>query len=170
MVTLRPARPDEAGALSALARRSKAHWGYSEAFLAACADELTLTAEQCTPGAGRVSVTVAERGTDAAEVTAGSGGAAGGRPVGFVALEVTPPEGELLHLFVDPSAIGTGVGHLLLAAATGEARAAGLVALTIDADPHAERFYTGLGAVRTGTVPSGSIPGRVLPRLRLAVG
>lgn len=41
--TIRPARPDEAAALSALALHAKAHWGYDEAFLAACRDDLTVT-------------------------------------------------------------------------------------------------------------------------------
>ena len=34
---LRPARPEEAGLLSDLALRSKAHWGYPPDFLAAAA-------------------------------------------------------------------------------------------------------------------------------------
>ena len=48
--TLRAARPEEAAAISALALRSKAHWGYDEAFLAACRAELTWTAAQCGSG------------------------------------------------------------------------------------------------------------------------
>ncbi|HEY6741630.1 MAG TPA: hypothetical protein VI110_04665, partial [Lapillicoccus sp.] len=39
-------RADEAGTLSDLALRSKAHWGYGAAFLEACRDELTLRPEQ----------------------------------------------------------------------------------------------------------------------------
>ncbi|MFE4533541.1 hypothetical protein ACFRKB_00545 [Streptomyces scopuliridis] len=40
---IREARPDEAPAL-----RSKAHWGYDEAFLAACRDELPISADEMT--------------------------------------------------------------------------------------------------------------------------
>jgi hypothetical protein len=39
--------------------------------------------------------------------------------------------------------------------------------LLIDADPFAESFYLALGCERIGEAPSGSIPGRMLPRLRL---
>nr|WP_211354784.1 hypothetical protein [Stackebrandtia albiflava] len=34
-----------------------------------------------------------------------------------------------------------------------------------DADPGAEPFYRRMGAVRIGEAPSGSVPGRVLPRM-----
>jgi SAM-dependent methyltransferase len=44
-----------------------------------------------------------------------------------------------------------------------------MVRLTIDADPHAEAFYVAMGAARVGESPSGSIPGRMLPRLELSV-
>jgi hypothetical protein len=46
VVELADGRADEAGALSDLSLRSKAHWGYGAAFLEACRDELTLTPEQ----------------------------------------------------------------------------------------------------------------------------
>ncbi|MBF9068769.1 GNAT family N-acetyltransferase [Streptacidiphilus fuscans] len=127
--------------------RSKAHWGYDAAFIDACRDELTLSADDLT----RRHVMVAERG---------------GHAVGIAALgEGEPPEGALDLLYVDPSAIGQGVGGLLFAQACAVARAAGFSRLTIDADPHAEAFYLSRGAVRIGESPSGSIPGRMLPLL-----
>src|SRR5918995_4947973 len=42
---IRRAHPAEAGVLSALALRSKGHWGYDADFLAACQDDLTLSAD-----------------------------------------------------------------------------------------------------------------------------
>ena len=44
MLSSRSAKPEEADALSALAFRSKAYWGYGAEFLEACRSELTLTA------------------------------------------------------------------------------------------------------------------------------
>jgi hypothetical protein len=38
---VRRALPSEATVLTALARRSKAHWGYSEEFMRSCENELT---------------------------------------------------------------------------------------------------------------------------------
>lgn len=46
MAKLRAARAEEAGELSALVLRSKAYWGYDERFLAGCAEELRVRAEE----------------------------------------------------------------------------------------------------------------------------
>ncbi len=148
---IRPARTGEAPALSALALRSKAHWGYDAAFIEACRDELTLRDDELAP-----------RRTLVAEL---DGGVAG-----FGTLEGDPPYGELGMLFVEPAAIGRGVGGALLAALVDRARSLGFTRLGIDADPHAEAFYLAHGAVRVGEVASGSLPGRVLPQLELDVG
>jgi GNAT superfamily N-acetyltransferase len=149
-VTIRPARPDEAPALSDLALRAKGHWGYDAAFLEACREELRVDPADCD---GR-SVVVAD---------------AAGVLIGFYQLLGEPPVGELADLFVDPPAIGRGVGGRLLAHAHAGAAARGFRTLTIDADPNAESFYRHAGAVRVGEVASGSIAGRRLPRLELAV-
>jgi GNAT superfamily N-acetyltransferase len=143
-VELRPGRPGEAAALSALALRSKAHWGYSAEFLEACRAELTV-AESSLP-----SVTVAVvRDTIA----------------GFSLLE-GHSAGELAMLFVDPPWIGHGIGGLLLSAALDAARRRGYRHVDLDADPGAAPFYLRYGARHLGDVPSGSIPGRTLPHLR----
>ena len=53
---LRPARPDEAGLLSDLAVRSKAHWGYDDEFLAGSRIKLAIRPDEVVPW----RVTVAE--------------------------------------------------------------------------------------------------------------
>lgn len=73
---LRPAGPDEAAAISALALRSKAHWGYDEAFLAACRDDLTIDPSWCDG----VRLVVAE---------------ADGTLLGYCRVAGPPPVGEL---------------------------------------------------------------------------
>jgi GNAT superfamily N-acetyltransferase len=143
---IRPARPDEAPALSALSLRSKAHWGYDSAFLERCRDELTLTPDDVV--VQRASV---------AELH--------DRVVGFVTLAGAPPDGEIAALFVEPDVIGSGAGRALFARVIDLARAAGFTRLTIDSDPGAEGFYLRMGARRSGESPSGSHPGRMLPRL-----
>ena len=42
MLTLRTPRPDEAAILTELSLRSKAVWGYDEAFMLSCRNELML--------------------------------------------------------------------------------------------------------------------------------
>lgn len=145
---LRPAWPEEAPALSDLALRSKGHWGYDADFLAACRAELTLDPHL-----------LAAHRTLVAEVD--------GRLAGFGTVEGVPPYGELGMLFVEPDLLGRGIGGVLLAALVERARTEGFTRLSIDADPHAEAFYLARGAVRTGSIPSSSIPGRTLPRLEL---
>lgn len=153
---LRGGRPDEASALSDLAMRSKGHWGYDATFLDACRAELTLTTEQAA------QATVASRG---------------GVLAGFALLRGIPGSagvertdtGELAMLFVDPPHIGQGVGRTLLAAAVGQAAGRGWTRLRIESDPGAEAFYVAAGARRVGSVASGSIPGRRIPLLELAV-
>jgi GNAT superfamily N-acetyltransferase len=146
---IRPARPDEAAALTGLVLRSKAYWGYDEEFLARCRQELALLPEELET----LRTHLAERD--------------GGAPLGVVTIRGAPPEGILDHLYVEPSAMGLGVGRMLLRAARDIARSSGFSALLIHSDPNAEAFYLREGAVRAGSVPSGSVSGRMLPLLRL---
>ena len=148
---VRRARPAEADQLSELALRSKAHWGYDEAFMAASRAELTVT-----------RAAVRDAGYYVAESE--------GKLLGFYGIaRLDQGEADLVHLFVDPPEIGHGHGALLLRHAAERARSLGHQTLVIDADPNAEGFYLALGALRTGLAPSGSIPGRQLPQLRLAL-
>jgi GNAT superfamily N-acetyltransferase len=144
---VRPARPDEAAAVTALALRSKAHWGYDDAFLEACRPELTWTAEQIE----QQDVLVAEEE---------------GRLLGTTARGGTEPDGGLWAVFVDPEQHGRGIGRALAEAVLARAADDGFHSLTIAADPNAEGFYLALGAARVGEVPSDLLPGRVLPLLR----
>ena len=79
------------------------------------------------------------------------------------------PVAELADLFVDPTAIGRGVGATLLADAVDRARALGVSRLVIDADPNAAGFYVRMGARRVGSVAGSSIIGRELPRFDLVI-
>lgn len=151
MVEVRAARRDEAGLLTELALRSKAHWGYGRRLLDTWRADLTIAPEYIT--AHRVIVAQA-----------------GGRVLGFCAVSGKPPEGELDHMWVDPDAIGRGVGRRLWEHALEAARAAGCTALRIEAEPHAEGFYLAMGARRIGEVASESVAGRTLPLLRYSVG
>ncbi|MQS12339.1 GNAT family N-acetyltransferase [Streptomyces kaniharaensis] len=146
---IRSARPAEAELLSGIALRSKAYWGYADAFMAACRDELTLDAAAME----QAWAVVAEDGE---------------RVVGFATVTGGPPEAQLDMLFVEPDVIGRGVGRALFARARGRAEELGCRRLTIDSDPNAEPFYLlAMGAERIGFTPSGSIPGRELPLLAL---
>lgn len=142
--------------LSAVALRSKGHWGYDAAFLEASRAELTLDANQA-----------------AQTVVAAVGAGRAGRWAGFHLLVAgTEPAlaGACLEmLFVDPPFIGQGVGRALLADAVATAAARGWRSLRIESDPGAEPFYLAHGARHIGAVASGSVAGRSLPLLELPI-
>lgn len=145
-ITIRRARPEEAPDLSDLALRAKAHWGYDDAFLKACREDLAVQREDIEAG----GIWVGDRA---------------GAPVGFIAVRIEGGVAELDSCFVDPAVIGSGVGRVLWETVEGVARAAGVDAIGLDSDPYAEGFYLAMGAERVGEAPSGSIPGRMLPRM-----
>ena len=150
MLTLRPARPEEADLLTELCLQSKAVWGYDEAFMRACRAELTLTAVDFKQSSLQVAV-------DGDTVT------------GMVQVVVEGENADLAKLFVAPRALRAGVGGKLFDWAASTARERGARYMWIEADPDAAAFYRRKGAVDAGTVASGSIPGRFLPRLKLTL-
>lgn len=146
---IRRAAPHEAAALTALALRSKAYWGYDEGFMADCATELTVSARQ-----------ILEHPVYLVDHHDGI--------LGFYGLDaLSDVEAELAYLFVEPAFIGKGYGARLLTRARSVARDLGYRALVIQGDPHARPFYAAMGATQVGERPSGSIPGRVRPLFRI---
>lgn len=132
-----------------IAFASKAHWGYSHAFLEACREELA--AASVVSGSDRYGVVAV----------------VDSEPVGFYVWErISADEFELEALFVEPKWIGRGLGRRLMEDAKRSAREAGALRLIVQGDPHAEAFYLAAGGVRVGERPSASIPGRMLPDFR----
>jgi GNAT superfamily N-acetyltransferase len=146
---LRPARLAEKPALDDLCFRAKAHWGYDADFMARSREALRVPEASILEGLAFVA-TEDER------------------PLGVAALDL-PAYGPVLLdlLFVEPDAIGTGIGAALFQLAATIARSEGAAFLDIHADPFAAGFYERMGAGRIGSVPSDVIPGRMLPLYRL---
>lgn len=146
---IRKALLSESNPLQALAVRSKAHWGYDAAFMTLAAPALKVSADRILSGLARV-----------AEVD--------GEPVGVASL--SPPDdsgiAELEHLFVDPAAMGHGVGTALLSHVFALAISEGALAIRVLSDPQARGFYERHGFRWTHDAPSDAIPGRVLPVLQ----
>jgi GNAT superfamily N-acetyltransferase len=151
---IRSASVGEAAALTALTHRSKAIWGYDEAFMAAARAVLEVTEADIT--AGRVWVAQDQAG----------------RLLGVASIGALGPRGalQLDTLFVDPAAMGLGVGADLFRRAALEAARLGARSLLIEADPNAAGFYTRMGARWIGETPSEAIAGRLLPLLALDLG
>jgi GNAT superfamily N-acetyltransferase len=148
---IRPAVPAEAALLNALALRSKAHWGYDAAFLAACQNDLALSPHDV-----------------ASSLVVVHDGEAG--PAGYYRL--LPRDRaviELDALFVDPAAMRQGVGRRLWRHAVATAAALGFAAIELQSDPHAVGFYEAMGARHCGASESTVTPGRMLPVMRFLV-
>lgn len=139
---MRPAQAGEAASLTALCRRSKAHWGYDAAFMLQSAQALTVHEDDIATGRVLVAVDAVGR---------------------VLAVARVEPDGELGLMFVDPPAIGSGVGKVLFEGSVALARGLGARRMAILADPNAARFYERLGARFVADAPSDAIPGRTLP-------
>ncbi len=90
---------------------------------------------------------------------------ANGKIIGVAQVEIEKFEVHLLKMFVEPASLKHGVGSMLFQWACNEARANGARRLIVESDPYAAPFYRRMGARDVGLVPSGSIPGRMLPKL-----
>ena len=144
---IREAKPNEAEALTGLSIRSKAYWGYSQSFMEACRDELTVT-DRLLSSTDR-NYYIAEGNS---------------KLLGYYAIEkLNDREFELEALFVEPDFIGKGVGRALIDHAKNLVRKLGGCKLIVQGDPNAEEFYRAAGGKLDDTRGSASIPGRSLP-------
>lgn len=150
-MNIRPAVEAEAGFLSALVMRAKAHWGYSAQTLEAWCSELAVSPEDI-----RARPTVVA--------------ASGDVVVGFYSLSPSDTAWELDNLWVSPQSMHRGVGRTLLSHALEAAALGGAAEVIVDADPNAEQFYLECGAVHRGQVPAPTPgqPRRVRPQLALS--
>lgn len=145
---LRRAREEDAPALTTLVYASKQSNGYDDAFMAACVDELRVTPDDIAT----THFLLAEE--------------APGTPLGCASLT---PQGEIRAFFIHPDHKRRGLGRKLWAGIMAAAKAQNLTRLTLDADPASMPFYRAMGFEMIAEVPSGSIPGRVLPKMALSL-
>jgi N-acetylglutamate synthase-like GNAT family acetyltransferase len=150
MLVFQRARPEDAAALTELALRSKAHWGYDAEFIEDCRAALTIKPSEIerTPYYSLVE---------------------DGQTVGFYGLTILTTAIELSFLFIEPAAIGKGHGRRLFDHAVASARELGGSILLIESDPNAEGFYAAMGAERIGELPSPVRRERPLPLYRYYV-
>lgn len=146
-LVIRPAARSDVDVLTDPAMRSKASHGYDAAFMERCREELAISVH-----------TLRERDVWLAE--------ADGVIVGFFALE-GPLDGvcKVNPIFVEPHLQQAGVGRTLWRKLEERAHCAGARRIGLDSDPNAVGFYERMGLKVTGWSPSGSIPGRRLPRM-----
>jgi cytidylate kinase/N-acetylglutamate synthase-like GNAT family acetyltransferase len=143
---IRQARPDECPALTELAMRSKAHWGYDAAFMANVRADLEVIPAKFMPG---FHVYILETGNEM---------------IGFYSLRPEDAETVTLEdLFIEPKHIGCGYGKRLWEHSLSVAQSLGFRRVTLISDPYAEPFYARRGAVKIGEIESNALAGRMLP-------
>lgn len=146
-VILRKAVGDDADALTDLAHRAKAHWGYPASWMREWDPQLTII-----PGYIHMhDVWVAERE---------------GTIVGMCALEDRGARWMLEHVWVEPALHRSGIGRALVRRALQTARERRAEVVELLADPYATGFYDRLGARHVGNAHA-PMPGardRTLPR------
>ena len=148
---IKPASPSQAADLSQIAKRSKAHWGYSAEQLKRWEPDLSVSTEQLK----QYPCYFAEIHQQIA---------------GFYLLIPNQRAWVLEHFWVLPANMGTGIGKALLSHACQIAKQAGAKQIQIDSDPNAEGFYLACGAKRLSSIPAPikQNPARVRPQLLLA--
>lgn len=144
---IRPPRPDEGERLREIAIAAKAHWGYPLEQVWSWADQGDFSAD----GLRAKEFFVAEEE---------------GRAVGFASLIRRGAVCVLDDLWVEPNAMGKGIGTELFTMAAERARERGARTLEWEAEPNAVGFYERMGGryLRDGEP---SEWGRILPVMGL---
>ncbi|MBC6974765.1 GNAT family N-acetyltransferase [Bacillus sp. Xin] len=146
---VRKASLNEANELSHIALTSKATWDYSEEFIQACKEDLTITDDYIVNN----YVYVLENE---------------GIKIGFFSFQ-RKEEDALDFLYLHPNYKGKGYGKLLWQSVVEKAAELGIKSFTIDSDPNAKGYYMKMGAKLIGETPSTVFKGRVLPLLQYDV-
>lgn len=146
MAHIRYAQPYDSLALTDLAARSEAHWGYDAAFMANFRERYRITEEFIA----RNTVLVAE---------------AEGRLLGFYALVQEEAGIALEYMYLEPSCIGKGLGRALWDHMTTFCREHRIPEIHLICGPQPKAFYLNMGAVEVGEVDSLVTPGRKVAKL-----
>jgi GNAT superfamily N-acetyltransferase len=131
MLSIRPAIPGEASALTQIALAAKAYWGYPERWLELWKPQLTFSPAY-----------LEENESWVAELD--------GVPAGFYTLLEKDGSAWIENLWVSPVVIGKGVGKRLFLHALELSRQRGFASLHLEADPNAAGFYEKMGMEKIG--------------------
>jgi GNAT superfamily N-acetyltransferase len=108
VLKIRMPTADELRRLSSLCFRSKAVWGYDEAFMEACRSELSFDRQDLQV----TSIAVADED---------------GRLSGVVQVKIIDSQADLLKLFVEPGVLRRGIGRALFTWAADISRKMGAI-------------------------------------------
>ncbi|WP_320054454.1 GNAT family N-acetyltransferase [uncultured Acetobacteroides sp.] len=145
-MNIRPAAPNEAEQLTAIAVESEAYWGGSTSFLVRFEELYKVTASF-----------IEHNPTFVLEE--------GGEIAGFYAIVKGNDASELEYLYVKASCIGKGYGRMLWEHLMEQCKELGIQQLELVTSPEAKDFYARMGATQVSTVESTIEEGRMIPRM-----
>ncbi|PEX86543.1 GNAT family N-acetyltransferase [Bacillus cereus] len=145
---IREALLSEANELSELALHSKATWDYSEEFILACKEDLTISGDYIKNN----FVYVLENDNT---------------KIGFFSF--LRNDNALDFLYIHPRFKGKGYGKILWKFVIEQANELRIKSFTIDSDPNAKGYYLKMGAKLIGETPSTVFNDRLLPLLQYDV-
>lgn len=148
-IQFRRAVPKESQLLTEIALKSKAHWGYNEAFMKECELLLHVPSDRISNDLVYV-ITMDER------------------VVGFYALLQTKKEAWLEDFFLLPACMGEGLGKRMWYHMVSVARKHSIEIIEWDSDPYAAPFYERMGAEKTRDTATGANQ-RMLPKYQYIV-
>lgn len=143
---VRKALLEEANELSNLALASKATWDYSEEFILACKEDLTITEQYIKNN----YVYILEEKHEI---------------IGFFSFQRKGVD-SLDFLYLHPNYKGKGYGRILWESVIQKAAQLNMKSFTIDSDPNAKGYYIKMGAKLIGETPSTVFRDRLLPLLQ----
>jgi N-acetylglutamate synthase-like GNAT family acetyltransferase len=146
MVSIRRAKVDEAEALTNIAIKSEAYWGYDDEYMEKFKSVYKVTEEFLNNN----PTFVIEKDGDI---------------TGFYGVLTEDYETSLEYFFIEPKYIGHGYGKLLWKHLIENCKNLGLKEFSIITSPQAKDFYVKMGAILCGEVESLFKKGRMIPLL-----
>lgn len=146
MLNIRRARKEDSEALSNVAARSEAYWGYDSEYMEKFRRIYKVTKEFITEN----PTFVMEEDNNI---------------IGFYAVLRENDITSLEYFFIEPRYIGQGYGKILWNHLINNCKIAGIRELDIVTSPQAQDFYVKMGAVACGEVESLLKEGRIIPHL-----
>lgn len=138
---------DDLEAINSLMRRSKAYWGYDEAFMSKFMQLFQMTSDYLEK--------------DQVRLFYEADGSQYGMSIGFYSFSLNAESDyELDNFFIDPGYIGKGFGKKMWHHVVDDLKVCGTKKFVLWSDPGAEDFYKKMGCTKIGVKESFMMPDR----------
>jgi streptomycin 6-kinase len=126
--------------INLLMHRSKAHWGYDDAFMDKFMQLFQMTADYLEKNTVKLFCILDHDQSD--------------KTIGFYSFSASTKGPELDNFFIDPNYIGKGFGKKMWLMMVEDFKAHGVNKFILWSDPGAETFYKKMGCIKIGVKKS----------------